>query len=326
MRRRGFMAALAAAGLSGTLTRAAHGEASLRVIGFVAGAALPPHLQAAFHRGLNEAGYVEGRNVRLENRWVADNYGALPAIMTQLVNANVDLIVAAGGTQAALAAKAASDKIPVVFLVGADPVQFGLAANLRKPGGNVTGVSLFAGELATKRLALLKELVPAATVLGALINPASTSANVRRADLAAAAQALGMSLIVAEASTDAQLHASFSTLAASGVQGVVVQNDVFFNSFPEKLTALAARYRLPAIYEGREYALAGGLITYGPNRAEQYQQLGDYAGRVLAGASPEELPIQQPTKFEIVINARVAKELGLTVPLTLQAQAAEVIE
>ena len=178
----------------------------------------------------------------------------------------------------------------------------------------------------TKRLALLKELVPAATVLGALINPASTSANVRRADLAAAAQALGMSLIVAEASTDAQLRAAFGTLAASGVQGVVVQNDVFFNSFPEKVTALTARYRLPAIYEGREYASAGGLITYGPNRAEQYRQLGDYAGRVLGGKTPGELPIQQPTKFEIIINAGAAKELGLAVPLTLQAQADEVIE
>jgi putative ABC transport system substrate-binding protein len=326
MRRRQFMATLAAVGLSRTLTRAARAEASLRVIGFVAGATPPPHLLSAFHRGLNEAGYAEGRNVRFETRWVADNYTALPTVMTELVDAKVDLIVVAGGTQAALAAKAASDQIPVVFLVGADQVQFGLAANLRKPGGNVTGVSLFAGELATKRLALLKELVPTATVLGALINPASTSAKVRRADLTAAGQALGMRLIVAEASTDAQLHAAFGTLAENGVQGVVVQNDVFFNSFPEKLTALAARYRLPAIYEGREYASAGGLITYGPNRAEQYHQLGDYAGRVLAGASPGELPIQQPTKFEIVINARAAKELGLSVPLTLQAQADEVIE
>src|SRR3954469_22090277 len=193
MNRREVVAGIAGA----SFARAARAEASPgAVVGFVGGALPPAHLQTAFHRGLNEAGYVEGRNVKFENRWVADNYAALPAVMADLVNANVDLIVVAGGTQAALAAKAAGEKTPVVFLVGADPVQFGLVANLSRPGGNVSGVTLFAGELVTKRLALLRELIPAASVLGALINPASTSADVRRADLGAAARTLGLKLVV----------------------------------------------------------------------------------------------------------------------------------
>jgi putative tryptophan/tyrosine transport system substrate-binding protein len=324
MRRRTFIVGLVS--MVGTAGAARAQEAPVPLVGYVGGSARFTHLLAAFHRGLKEAGYVEGESVTIEYRWVAEDYTALPAVMDELLRAKVRLIVVAGGTQAIRAAKAASKTTPIVFLAGADPTRFGIVANLNRPEGNVTGVTLFAGELAEKRLALLREFVPNAHTVGALINPASSSAEIRRVALTAAARALGLKLAVAEASRENLLRPAFDRLREDRVEGLVVQNDVFFNSHPEALVALAAEYRIPAIFEGREYAAVGGLVSYGPSRQQAYRQLGVYAGRVLRGKSPAELPVQQPTSFELIINMKTASALGLAVPLSLQAQADEVIE
>jgi putative ABC transport system substrate-binding protein len=323
MRRRGVLWLLASAVAIPSGSRAT--EPTRPLIGYVGGARVP-HLLDAFQRGLKEAGYAEGENITIEYRWVAEDYSALPSVMDEFISSKVRLIVVGGGTQAVQAAKAATTTIPIIFLAGADPSKFGIVANLNRPEGNLTGVTLFAGELAGKRLALLRDLMSNARTLGALINPLSSPGKARAIELTAAARGLGLGLVIAEASRRDGLQPAFERLKAEGVEGVVVQNDVFFNSYPDALASLAARFRIPAIFEGREYAAAGGLLSYGPSRADAYRQLGVYAGRVLGGTSPAELPVQQPTSFELIINMKAADALGLMVPLSLQAQAHEVIE
>ena len=281
---------------------------------------------AAFRKGLNEAGYTERRNVAFEYRWAHGQYDRLAALASDLVRLQVSVIAAIGLTPAALAAKAATPAIPIVFAVGGDPVGLGLVASLNRPGGNLTGVSFLVSMMAPKRLQILHEAMPDAAVMGFLVNPNDVYAKSETNEMEAAAAAIGQKLLVVKASVESGLETAFAELMKQRVGALCVEADQFFLSRRDRLVALAARHRLPAIYNAREYVVAGGLMSYGTPLADAHRLMGIYAGRVLKGEKPADLPVQQSVKVELVINMKTAKTLGLTFPITLLGRADEVIE
>jgi putative ABC transport system substrate-binding protein len=284
------------------------------------------HMMAAFRRGLNESTFIEGQNVTIEFRWAQNQYDQLPVLAADLVRRRVDVIAATGGP-AALAAKAASATIPIVFRVAADPIAAGLVASLSRPGGNVTRVTSLNLEVGSKRLEFLHELVPTATIMAALVNPTNpTNAEILSRDLQATARLLGLQLHLLHASSDADIDAVFATLTELRAAGLVIGTDALFTSRDEKLAALGLRYRMPTIYQWREFVAAGGLMSYGGSFADSYRLAGVYTGRILKGEKPADLPVQQATKLELFVNLKTAKALGITVPPTLLALADEVIE
>jgi len=298
------------------------------VIGFMSGRAPEDsaHLVSAFRQGLAETGFVEGQTVRIEFRWADGDYDRLPALAADLVSRKVAVLVGIGGDVSALAAKKATASIPVVFGMGSDPVKAGLVASFNRPGGNATGFTLWTSEMESKRLGLLRDIVPAVQLIGILVNPKLPSSSQELNDLELAAKGVGQRLFVAPANNDAELDAALTSLGQQRVAAILVTSAPFFDTRLERIVSFAAQNRLPAIYQFREYAIAGGLISYGPNIVESYRSAGVYAGRILKGEKPADLPVLQPTKFDFVINLKTAKALGLTVPPTLLAEAGEVIE
>jgi putative tryptophan/tyrosine transport system substrate-binding protein len=298
------------------------------VIGYLSAASPGPSasLVAAFRQGLSETGYVEGQNVAIEYRWAKGNFDRLPELAADLARHKVDLIATAGGPPPALAAKAATSTIPIVFSGVGDPVGVGLIAGLARPGGNITGFSLMNIELMPKRLALLSELLPRAKAIALIVNPDNPNAERMIGEVREAGRAKGVEVPILKASTESEIDAAFATLTQLHVAGLVVGADPFLDSRRDQLVALASRHAIAAIYLFREFVEAGGLISYGASFAAASRQLGIYAARILKGEKPADLPVQQPTTFELVINLKTAKTLGLTVPPSLLARADEVIE
>jgi ABC-type uncharacterized transport system substrate-binding protein len=301
-------------------------QAPMPVIGFLNSRAFGENatLLVPFHRGLKEAGYVEGQNLTVEYRWAEEKYDRLSALAADLVGRRVAVIVANG--PAVRPAKAATSTVPIVFVVGFDPVAFGLVASLNRPGGNLTGVSVLDVEIGAKRLELLHELVPTATVMALLVNPTTPAAETIARDAQVAARALGLQLHVLRASSDRDFDTVFATVAQLRVGALVIGADPFFTNQSRQLAELAARHAVPTIYEFREFAAAGGLISYGTSIGDAYRLAGVYTGRILKGEKPADLPVERATKFELVINMKTAKALGLDVPATVLARADEVIE
>jgi putative tryptophan/tyrosine transport system substrate-binding protein len=325
--RRQFFVGLGAATAWPLATRAQH-PAVMPVIGWIGipSAGSYGGRVAAFREGLKDLGFVEGENAAIEYRWADGRNERLPELAAELVARRVAVIVTGGGTPAALAAKAATTAIPIVFTVAADPVRAGLVSSLSRPEGNITGIGGHTDMLIVKRLELLIELVPTAAVVGALLNSSNRNFKNRAEDLQAAARVLGRQIRIAGASNSGELDNAFRTVVAQGVQALVVQNDALFSSLPDELAGLAVRYRLPTVFENHEDAAAGGLVSYGPSWTERYQLLGRYTGRVLKGEKPADLPVVQPAQFELVINLKTARTLGVDVPLRLLQRADQVIE
>jgi putative tryptophan/tyrosine transport system substrate-binding protein len=326
MRRREFITLLGSA--AATWPLAVRAQQPMLVIGFLNPASAGPwtHLVAAFRGGLGELGYVEGQNVAIEFRWADGQYDQLPAMAAELVRRKVAVLVSTGGVAPVLAAKAATSTIPIVFTVGTDPVKLGVVASLNRPGGNATGVNLFTAVVDTKRLGLLHDLVPVATSIAAIVNPNNPPAESQTKSIQEAAHAVGWQAHMLRASTERELDAAFARLAQLHAGAVMVAADPFFLSRRDYIVALAARHAIPAIYEQREYAAAGGLASYGADFRDSYRQAGIYTGRILKGEKPADLPVMQSTKFEFVINLKTAKSLGLVVPNSMQLLADEVIE
>jgi putative ABC transport system substrate-binding protein len=326
MRRREFITLLGGAAVAWPLAARAQ-QPAMPVVGFLdngspgSGASVGGLL-----RGLNEAGYVDGRNVAVEYRWAENQSDRLPALAADLVRRKVAVIVTPGSTLAAFAAKGATTTIPIVFGVGFDPVELGLVGSLNRPAGNLTGVSRLTHEAVTKRLALLHEMVSAATSIAVLSNPANRANEAETRELQVAARVLGLRLLVLNASSLDEIETAFATLVQQRVGGLLVNSDVLFTNRPEQLATLAARHVVPAIYAYREYVAVGGLMSYGASFADSFRQVGVYAGRILKGEKPGDLPVQQPTKFELTINLKTAKALGLEIPPMLLARADQVID
>jgi putative ABC transport system substrate-binding protein len=280
----------------------------------------------AFRQGLREVGYIEGQNLIIAFRWAEGRYDRLPALASELVDLRVAALVAAGGTPPALAAKAATSTIPVIFSAVGDAVGSGLVSSLNRPGGNVTGMSIIAAAVGAKRIEILKDLVPTISVMAYLGNPSNPNAERESKEVETAARALGVQLHVVKANTEPALNAAFESLGHLSVQGLVTAADGFFDSRPDILVGLAARKSIATSYPWREYVVAGGLMSYGANLADSYRQAGIYTGKILKGDKPADLPVMQPTRFDLVINLKAAKALGITVPPTFLARANEVIE
>jgi putative ABC transport system substrate-binding protein len=283
-------------------------------------------LVAAFRNGLGEAGYIEGKNIAVEYRWADGQYDRLPALVADLVQRGVALLVTTGGEPSALAAKAATSTIPIVFTTGGDPVKIGLVESLNRPGGNATGVSLLTTAPESKRLGLLHELVPGAKVVGVLIDPNYQEADAQARELRDAAGSIGQHIYIAYAKSEAELESAFETLVRERVDALLVSADPFFDTRRDRIIAFAAEHRMPAVYQFRQYTVGGGLMSYGVSLPDGYRQVGNYAGQILKGVKPTDLPIVQSIKFEFVINLKTAKALGLEVPAMLLARADEVIE
>jgi putative ABC transport system substrate-binding protein len=326
VKRREFITLLGGAAVAWPIAARAQ-QSAMPVIGFLTSGSPGSSRDAlaGFYRGLAQAGFVEHQNVAIEYRWAEGDYARFPSLAAELVQRQVTLIVAIT-TQAAVAAQAVTTTIPIIFYAGLDPVVMGFVTSFNRPGGNLTGLSQLSGILGPKRLEVLHELLPKASNVAVLINPASPLAESQIRNAQEAARALGFQLSVLSARTDSDLQVVFEALEQQRADGLVVEGDAFFNSRRDQLVALAARSQIPAVYEFREFVVAGGLCSYGTNNPDVFRQLGFYAGRVLKGEKPAELPVMQPTKFELVINLQTAKALGLDVPATLLARADEVIE
>ena len=326
MRRREFIALLGGAVASPLAARAQ--QPALPVIGFMSGRSPEDstHLVAAFRQGLAENGFVEGQTVAIEFRWADGDYDRLPALAADLVSRKVAVLVGVGGDVSAVVATKATRTIPVVFGMGGDPVKAGLVASFNRPGGNATGYTVLTSQMESKRLGLMRELVPGVSLIGILVNPQLPATVHELADLEPAAKGVNQQLFVARADNDAELDTALASFVQQRVGAFLVTSAPFFDTRMNRIVSFAAQNRLPAIYQFREYAVAGGLISYGPNIVESYRNAGVYVGRILKGEKPADLPVLQPTKFDFVINLKTAKALGLTVPPTLLAEAGEVIE
>ena len=325
MRRRDFIKVIAGSAAAWQVTARAQ-QPTMPVIGFLGSSSVDAIRIAAFRQGLAQVGFVEGRNVAVEYRWAEDRSDRLPAMVSDLVHRQV-AVIAANGTPAALAAKAANTTIPIVFTTIGDPVQLDLVTSLNRPGGNVTGVTQTNVETAPKRLQLLHELLPTPSVMALLVNPTNpTNAEINTKELQAAARSLGLELHVLNASTERDFDGVFAKLAQLRAGGLVIGGDPLFSSWSDQLAALALRHEVPTIFQYRDFAVAGGLLSYGTDFREAYRLAGNYTGRVLKGEKPADLPVQQATKVELYINLKTAKVLGLTIPNTLIGRADEVFE
>ena len=326
MRRREFISLL---GGAAAWPLAARAQQSARpVIGFLSSRSPAESASdvAGFRQGLAQTGYVENQNLAIVYRWAENRYERLPALAADLAGRQVAVIAALGGPVTALAVKAATKTVPFVFITGVDPVKLGLVASFARPGGNATGLNIFITAIEAKRLGLLRELVPTAARIAVIVNPNSPEVDSQLNDVQTGADAVGWELQILRVGSEAEFDSAFATLARSAVEALLVAADPFFNSQRERIVALAARHKIPAIYEARGYAVAGGLMSYGPNLPDAYRQVGLYTGQILKGAKPANLPVIQPTALELVINLKTAKAVGIEVPPTLLARADEVIE
>ena len=325
MKRRAFITLL---GGAVSLPIVARAQQVMPVIGFLSSGAPDDqvNLVNASRQGLKEAGYIEGQNLTIEYRWAEGQYDRLPGLATELVNRQVVLIIAAGGSDPGRAARAATSTLPIVFITAADPVKTGLVASLNRPEANVTGISMIGSTLEAKRLELLHEMLPQASMIGILINPNYPAAKVQTREVQEAAGRLGVKLVLRNASTEPEIDAAFAAFVQQRAGALLVGNDPFFGSWREKLASLAIRHKLPAISFRREFAEIGGLLSYGAHFADGYREAGVYAGKILKGTRTTDLPVMQPTKFELVINLKTAKALGLAISESFLLRADEVIE
>ena len=327
MQRREFVTLLGGA-VAGWPLGARAQQAAIPVVGFIdaASAENQKRLVAAFLKGLTQSGYIDNQNVKVEFRWAEGQYDQMPALIAELLGSRPAVIAVTGSTAAVQAAVAATRTIPIVFVIGGDPVKFGLVASLNRPGGNVTGVSFLVNLLVAKQLGLLHELIPGATNLGFLVNPNNPNAESDTNNARLAADALDRKIVVVKARTREDIDHAFTQLTQERAAALLVSADPLFISNREQLAALAVRHTLPTMFNAREFALAGGLLSYGPDQADTFREAGTYVGRILSGEKPSELPVVQPTKFELVINIKTAKSLGLNIPPLLLARADEVVE
>jgi putative ABC transport system substrate-binding protein len=327
MQRREFITLLGGAAVAWPLAARAQ-QAPMPVIGLLAAPSAASYVRYvdAIRQGLKDAGYIEGQNVAIEYRWAESQYERLPVMAAELVSHQVAVIVTVGGVPAALAAKAATSTIPIVFTVAEDPIMLGLVGSLARPNGNATGISILSVELERKRLELIREVMPKAVVIAVLLNPKNPQAATQAREVKAAALVLGLQLSVLNASTSPEIDSAYAAVVQQQANALIVGADAFFVSRHDQLIGLAARYALPTIYSYRELSVAGGLMSYGTDLADAYRLEGNYVGRILKGEMPGDLPVQQSTKVELIINLKTAKTLGLTFPITLLGRADEVIE